>query len=301
MKVKSKSRSWTMFEGAYVAMVTDFKDGRVDLEAVRSLAGGLIEEGADGLVPVGCTGEAATLSMQERSDVIKAVLEARGDRREVKVVAGTGTNSTAGSVELTLAAQELGVDGAMLITPYYNKPTQAGLIKHYGTVAEEVDLPLVLYNVPGRTAVNMLPETVIELAGIDNIVAVKEASGSVDQVSRIIRSGKIIVLSGDDSLTLPMLAVGARGVVSVVGNVAAGRMAEMVRSYLQGDQETARRLHFELLPLMHVLFVETNPGPVKEALRLMGHGTGEMRAPLVGVSQNSSRRVQAVLAEMNMA
>jgi len=285
-----------MFEGTYVAMVTEFTGGRVDLDGVRSLARRLIAGGVNGLVPVGCTGEAATLSVEERADVIKAVLEARGDNKSVKVIPGTGTNATDSSVELTQAAADLGADGAMLITPYYNKPTQGGLIKHYQTVAEKVNIPIVLYNVPGRTGVNMLPDTVHELAAIDNIVAVKEASGNIDQVSRIVRSTSITVLSGDDSLTLPMMSVGARGVVSVAGNVAPGDMSDMVKSFLAGDAEGARRIHLRLLPLLHVLFVETNPGPVKAALKLMGAGSGELRLPLVPISGESESQVRAVLA-----
>jgi 4-hydroxy-tetrahydrodipicolinate synthase len=189
----------------------------------------------------------------------------------------------------------MGVDGAMLITPYYNKPTQGGLIKHYETVAASVNLPIVLYNVPGRTGVNMHPDTVHELAAIDNVVAVKEASGSMDQVSRITRSTRITVLSGDDSLTLPMMAVGARGVVSVAGNVAPGDVSDMVSSFLAGDAEEARRIHLRLLPLFHVLFIETNPGPVKAALKLMGAGSGELRLPLVPISGESESQVRAVL------
>lgn len=284
-----------MFDGTYVAMVTEFADGRVDLSGVRSLAERLIEGGVNGLVPVGCTGEAATLTVEERTEVIKAVLDARGDRASVKVIPGTGTNSTDTSVELTKMAADLGADGAMLITPYYNKPTQGGLIKHYETVANKVNIPIVLYNVPGRTSVNMLPETVHRLAAIDNVVAVKEASGSIDQVSRIVRSSAITVLSGDDSLTLPMMAVGAKGVVSVAGNIAPGDVSDMVSSFLAGDAEEARRIHLRLLPLFHVLFVETNPGPVKAALRLMDAGSGELRLPLVPVSGESEGEVRAVL------
>jgi 4-hydroxy-tetrahydrodipicolinate synthase len=284
-----------MFEGTYVAMVTEFVGGRVDLDGVRSLAERLIAGGVNGLVPVGCTGEAATLSVEERADVIKAVLEARGDKKSVKVIPGTGTNATDSSVELTQAAADLGADGAMLITPYYNKPTQGGLIKHYQTVAEKVNIPIVLYNVPGRTGVNMLPDTVHELAAIDNIVAVKEASGNIDQVSRIVRSTAITVLSGDDSLTLPMMSVGARGAVSVAGNVAPRDISDMVSSFLAGDAEGARQIHLRLLPLLHVLFVETNPGPVKAALKLMGVGSGELRLPLVPISGESESEVRAVL------
>jgi 4-hydroxy-tetrahydrodipicolinate synthase len=284
-----------MFEGCYVAMVTEFRDGRVDLDGVRALAERLIEGGVNGLVPVGCTGEAATLTVEERTQVIEAVLAARGDNKSVKVVPGTGTNSTSTSVELTQAAADLGADGAMLITPYYNKPTQGGLFRHYETVAGKVNIPIVLYNVPGRTGVNMLPGTVHELAAIDNVVAVKEASGSIDQVSRIVRSTQIDVLSGDDSLTLPMMAVGAKGVVSVAGNVAPNHVSDMVRAFLAGDVDEARRIHLRLLPLFHVLFIETNPGPVKAALKLMGSGSGELRLPLVPISGESESEVRAVL------
>ena len=289
-----------MFEGCYVAMVTPFRNGQVDIDGVKALASKLIDQGVNGLVPVGCTGEAATLDVKERTEIIRAVLEVRGERSDVKVVAGTGTNSTETTIELTRAAEDLGVDGAMLITPYYNKPTQAGLIKHYERVASSVRLPIVLYNVPGRTGVNMLPATVAELAKIDNIVAIKEASGSVDQVSQIVRSTNITVLSGDDSLTLPMLAVGAKGVVSVAANVAPSLVTEMVSSFRQGDIQRARDIHLKLLPLFHILFIETNPGPVKAALKMMGLGTGELRLPLVEVSEESARKVREVLVELGL-
>ncbi|MFH1312749.1 MAG: 4-hydroxy-tetrahydrodipicolinate synthase [Candidatus Eisenbacteria bacterium] len=287
-----------MFDGTYVAMVTDFKNGSLDLDGVRSLARKLIDGGVTGLVPAGCTGEAATLSTEERVAMIKAVLDERGDNTAVKVIPGTGTNSTASSIELTQVAADLGADAAMLITPYYNKPTQGGLIKHFETVASSVKIPLVLYNVPGRTGVNMLPETVTELAKIENIVAVKEASGSVDQVSRIIAGSDITVLSGDDSLTLPMLSVGAKGVVSVVANVVPDTVSRMVSAFLEGRAEEAREIHLKILSLMHVLFIETNPGPVKAALQMLGHGTGEMRLPLVAISRQSADRVRDVLAQL---
>jgi 4-hydroxy-tetrahydrodipicolinate synthase len=289
-----------MFEGTYVAMVSDFKDGKLDLSAVRSLARKLIEGGVSGLVPAGCTGEAATLSIEERRAMIEVVLEERKANPGIKVIPGTGTNATASSVELSQMARDLGADGAMLITPYYNKPTQAGLVKHYETVASKVDIPIVLYNVPGRTGVNMLPETVAELGKIDNVVAVKEASGSVDQVSRIVRTSDITVLSGDDSLTLPMLAVGARGVVSVAANVIPSEVSRMVAAFLEGRADEARDIHLRILPLMHVLFVETNPGPVKAALNMMGQGTAEMRLPLVSISEDSRSRVKHVLTDLGL-
>jgi len=289
-----------MFEGTHVAMVTDFKDGKLNTAGFRQLAAALIAGGVDGLVPAGCTGEAATLSRDERDSVIKAALEARGGNKKVSIIPGTGTNSTASTIELSKAAEALGVGGVMLITPYYNKPTQAGLIKHYEAVARAVSLPIVLYNVPGRTAVNMLPETVVELAKIDNIVAVKEASGSVDQVSRICAAADITVLSGDDSLTLPMMAVGAKGVVSVAGNVAPRLVSRMVTAFLEGRVDEARELHLRLLPLFHTLFVETNPGPVKAAVEMQGLGSGDLRLPLVPVSDESRGKVRAVLQQLGL-
>jgi 4-hydroxy-tetrahydrodipicolinate synthase len=289
-----------MLEGTYVAMVSDFRDGKLDLDGVKALARRLIAGGVKGLVPAGCTGEAATLSTEERIAMIKAVLEARGRDTSVKVIPGTGTNATSSSIELTKMARDLGADAAMLITPYYNKPTQAGLIKHYEAVAKAVDIPIVLYNVPGRTGVNMLPETVAQLAGIENIVAVKEASGSVDQVARIIRSCDLVVLSGDDSLTLPMLAVGARGVVSVAANVIPAEISQMVSAFAEGKVDDARRIHLMMLPLMHILFVETNPGPVKAALAMLGHGTGELRLPLVEISEASKAKVRQVLGDLGL-
>lgn len=289
-----------MFEGTHVAMVTDFNDGKLNTGMFRRHAAALIAGGVNGLVPAGCTGEAATLTGDERDSIIKAALEARGGNSNISIIPGTGTNSTATTIELSKAAEALGVDAVMLITPYYNKPTQAGLIKHYEAVAGAVSLPIVLYNVPGRTGVNMLPETVVELAKIDNIVAVKEASGSVDQVSRICATADITVLSGDDSLTLPMMAVGAKGVVSVAGNVAPRLVSRMVSAFLEGRVAEAREMHLSLLPLFHTLFIETNPGPVKAAVKMQGLGSGELRLPLVPISGENRERVKSVLSQLEL-
>jgi len=289
-----------MFEGTHVAMVTDFKDGKLNVAGVRKLAKFLIDGGVNGLVPAGCTGEAATMSVDERSEMIKAVCDLKKDNAGITVIPGTGTNATASSVDLTQMALDMGADAAMLITPYYNKPTQGGLIKHYEKIASAVKIPIVLYNVPGRTGVNMLPDTVAELARVDNIVAIKEASGSIDQVSRIVKSTDLTVLSGDDSLTLPMMAVGAKGVVSVAGNVAPGLVSRMVKAFLEGRPDEARRLHLGLLPLFHVLFVETNPGPVKAAAEMLGLSTGELRLPLVPVSEASRAKVREVLRDLGI-
>jgi 4-hydroxy-tetrahydrodipicolinate synthase len=290
-----------MFEGTHVAMVTDFKDGKVNIHGFKKLASALVAGGVNGLVPTGCTGEAATLTADERLSLIKAALEARGSNRRVSVIPGTGTNSTSTTIDLSRAAEDLGVDAVMLITPYYNKPTQAGLIKHYETVAKAVGIPIVLYNVPGRTGVNMLPETVAELAKVDNIVAIKEAGGSIDQVSRIVATTDITVLSGDDSLTLAMLAVGAKGVVSVAGNVAPREVSDMVSAFRQGRVGDARGIHLRLLPLFHVLFIETNPAPVKAALAIQGLGSGELRLPLVPVAEKSRQKVAEVLETLGLA
>jgi 4-hydroxy-tetrahydrodipicolinate synthase len=281
-------------------MVTDFKNGVVSTDSARALTRRLIDGGVSGLVPAGCTGEAATLTPRERIDLLKAVMAERGPDKKVKVVPGTGTNSTASTIELTKMAEDAGADGALIITPYYNKPTQAGLIKHYEAVAGKVKLPIMVYNVPGRTAVNMMPETVAEIGKFDNIVAVKEASGSVDQVSRIASLSDIEILSGDDSLTLPMLAVGARGVVSVAANIVPDTLSAMVRLFREGNMREAREIHLKLLPLFHVLFIETSPGPVKAALQVLGRGSGELRLPLVPASEPTRHKVRQVLEDLDL-
>ncbi|UCF78794.1 MAG: 4-hydroxy-tetrahydrodipicolinate synthase [Candidatus Eiseniibacteriota bacterium] len=285
-----------MFKGLYVAMVTPFRDGKVDHERLASLASILVEAGCDGLVPCGCTGEAATLSAEERRDVLKTVIAAASGR--CRVVAGTGTNNTADSVKYSLAAKELGADAVMLITPYYNKPGPAGQYQHFKTVAEAVGLPVVLYNVPGRTGVNMLPETIWRLSEVPNIQAIKEASGSLDQVSQILSGSGITVLSGDDSLTLPMLSLGARGVISVAGNIVPELMKEMLERFFEGDVEGSRKIHFELLPLFKALFLETNPSPVKKACELLRLCSGDLRLPLVPVGRATEETLRGELKRL---
>lgn len=287
-----------MFTGSMVALVTPFKKGKIDEAKISELVEFQISKGTDVLCPCGCTGEAATLHHNEQIRVIEITVEAV--RRRVKVVAGTGSNSTEEALTLTRRAQEAGADGALMITPYYNKPTQRGLMLHYEKVAAEVDIPIMLYNVPGRTGVNMLPETVAELSRIDNIVAIKEASGNVDQVSAILSMCDITVLSGDDSLTLPMLAVGAKGVVSVAANVAPAEVAALIDSFKGGNIEEAQRIHYQLLPLFKVLFCETNPIPVKRALNMMGLIENELRAPLFPLSPENESRLREVLEELNL-
>ena len=285
-----------MFKGLYVAMVTPFKAGKVDFEALARLTGSLVEAGCDGLVPAGCTGEAATLSADERREVMKTVIEVAS--RKCKVVPGTGTNNTADSVKYSRMAEELGADGVMLITPYYNKPGPEGQYRHFKAVAEAIGIPVILYNVPGRTGVNVLPETVWRLAEVRNITAIKEASGSLDQVSAILSRCGITVLSGDDSLTLPMLALGARGVISVAGNVAPRHMRQMLDKFSGGDVDGARQVHYKLLPLFKALFAETNPAPVKKACELLGVCSGELRLPMVPVKQETEALLKEELKRL---
>jgi len=286
----------TMFQGLHVAMVTPFRDGKVDYERLASFASGLVKAGCDGLVPCGCTGEAATLSFEERRGVIRTVIEVASGR--CQVIAGTGTNNTADSIKYSLMAKDLGADAVMLITPYYNKPGPAGQYQHFKTIAEAVRLPVVLYNVPGRTGVNMLPETVWRLSEVDNIVAIKEASGSLDQVSHILSGSGITVLSGDDSLTLPMLSLGATGVISVAGNIVPESMKEMLTKFSAGDIEGSRAVHFDLLPLFKALFLETNPSPVKKACELLRICSGELRLPLVAVGRETEEVLRGELRRL---
>jgi 4-hydroxy-tetrahydrodipicolinate synthase len=278
-----------MFEGSMVAIVTPMKDGAVDEQSLRKLLRAHVKAGTAGIVPAGCTGEAATLDADERARLLDVCLEEVGG--SIPVVPGTGSNSTREAVRLTSAAMEAGASGALVITPYYNKPTAEGLHRHYMSIASEVDIPIVLYNVPSRTGVNMSPDTIARLAEAPNIVAIKEASGSVDQASAILDLCDITVLSGDDPLTLPMMSVGARGVVSVVANVLPSLVARMVEAY-PSDPAKARELHGRLWPVAKALFVETNPGPVKHMMAELGLiESPELRAPLAPVTQESARRM----------
>ncbi len=283
-----------MFEGLSVAMVTPFREGQVDREAVDRLITHLNDGGVDGFVPAGCTGEAATLDLAEREWLVRRCVERK--RPGTFVLAGTGTNVTRSTCDLSRRAEEWGADGCLVITPYYNKPTQAGLIRHYEEVARATKLPIVLYNVPGRTGVKIEPDTIRRLAEIPNIVGVKEACGSIDQVSEICARSKITVLSGDDSLTLAMLAVGALGVVSVLGNIVPRPLAKMLDAFRRGEMEEARELHLALYPLMKALFIETNPGPIKHALFRRGMILEEYRLPLVPVGEKAAEEIDRTLA-----
>ncbi len=289
-----------MFRGSIVAIVTPFKDGKVDEGAFRDLIEFQIGMGTDGIVPCGTTGESATLSYEEHERVVEVAIEAVDKR--VPVIAGTGSNSTAETIMLTKHAERAGADGALLITPYYNKPTQEGLYQHYRAVSEEVDLPLILYNVPGRTGVNLLPETVARLAELKNIVGIKEATGDMNQVSRIIEMCPegFTVLSGDDFTTFPLMCLGGKGVISVTANIAPKDMASLVDALEAGDMDEARRLHYRLLPLHRAMFIETNPIPVKTALAMMGRIEEELRLPLVPMAPSNRERLKKALTDYGL-
>lgn len=276
-----------MIRGAIVAIVTPFKDGKVDEEALRRLIDEQIANGTDGISPCGTTGESTTLSHEEHDRVIEVTVEAVNKR--VPVIAGTGSNSTAEAVRLTKHAWKAGADAALMVCPYYNRPTQEGLYRHYRAIAEEVPIPIVIYNIPGRTGTNLQTETLARLAEIPNIVGVKEASGSLKQMSDVVRlcGPDFSVLSGDDIFTLALMAIGGAGVISVISNVAPRDMAEMVDSFSAGDLSKARMLHHKMSPLIDALFLETNPIPVKAALAMMGKITYELRLPLCRMEQKN--------------
>ena len=289
-----------MFKGSIVAIVTPFKKGKVDEKALGNLIEWHISQGTHGIVPCGTTGESATLDYKEHYRVIEFTIKAVNKR--VPVIAGTGANATDETVMLTKQAKKYGADAALLVTPYYNKPTQEGLYRHYKKIAESVDIPLVLYNVPGRTAVNLLPSTVARLAEIKNIVAIKEASGDMKQVSEVIRlcGDRITVISGDDFTTLPLLALGGKGVISVSANVAPKDVSTMCSSWLKGQYDKARAIHYKLEPLNAVMFIETNPIPVKTALAMMGKIQEELRLPLCEMSSANKEKLRKVLVDLKL-
>jgi 4-hydroxy-tetrahydrodipicolinate synthase len=289
-----------MFTGSLVAIVTPFRKGKVDEQAFGDLIEWQIANGTNGIVPCGTTGESATLTHEEHHRVVRFTVEAV--RRRVPVIAGSGSNSTDEAISLTRHAKEAGADGALLITPYYNKPTQEGLYRHYKAVAEAVDLPQILYNIPSRTGVNMLPATVARLAAMKNVVGVKEGSGSVQQASEIAQTcgERITVLAGDDALTLPMMAVGGKGVITVTANVMPRDMAQLVAAFVAGRIDEAREIHFRLSPLFAALFYETNPIPVKEALGMMGRIDPELRLPLCSMGNDNRNQLARVMKEMRL-
>ncbi|MFH1753812.1 MAG: 4-hydroxy-tetrahydrodipicolinate synthase [Candidatus Omnitrophota bacterium] len=287
-----------MFKGSFVALVTPFRNGKIDEKSFRELIKFHLDRGTDGIVPCGCTGEAATMSHDEHKRLMDITVETVGGK--VPVVAGAGSNNTAEAVNLTKHAKKAGCDGVLSITPYYNKPTPEGQYLHYESIAKSADIPIMLYNVPSRTGISILPETVARLSKIDNIVAIKEASGSLDQASQILALCDIAVLSGDDSLTLPIMSIGGVGVVSVAANIVPDRISRLVSLYASGETEEARKVHIGLTPLFKAMFIETNPMPVKAAMGLMKLITPEWRLPLCPPKADTVERLKKVLKEQGL-
>lgn len=288
------------FAGLTVALVTPFKNGEVDWADLTKLVDWHIEQGTDCLAPCGTTGESPTLDHEEHERVVASVCErARG---RIKVMAGTGSNSTKEAIRLTKAAKKAGADGALMVGPYYNKPTQEGYFRHFAAVGEAVDLPIVLYNIPGRTGSNILPETMARMAEkCPTIVAVKEATGSLDQASQIAALCDLTILSGDDSLTLPLMSIGGRGVVSVVGNIVPRDMKAMVRAFDAGNVAEAQRWHRKLFPLCRdMLGAATNPIPLKTAMALLGRGTGELRLPMCPIDDAGRDKIRKTLIQYGL-
>lgn len=285
--------------GAMTALVTPFKNGKVDEKALVRIVRHQIRSGIHGLVPVGTTGESPTLSYEEHQRVIQITVEAAEGK--VPVIAGTGSNSTDEAVFLTKFAKKVKADAALIVTPYYNKPTQEGLYRHYEAIAKAVDLPQVLYNVPGRTGISLTPETVARLSKVRGIIAIKEATGNMDQASRILSLCPITVLSGDDSLTLPLMSIGAKGVISVASNVVPEDVSRMVELYLAGDEEGARKMHFKLFELCRMLFVETNPIPVKRAMEYAGFCSSDARLPLCPMGPENEKALLRTLKQYGVS
>jgi 4-hydroxy-tetrahydrodipicolinate synthase len=284
-----------MFSGTFTALVTPFRNGEVDVEALEGMVEFQIEHGVSGLVPCGTTGETPAMSEEEDRVVVETVVRVAAGR--VPVVAGTGSNSTDMAIKYTKMAQEVGADGSLQVAPYYNKPTQEGLYRHFAAIAESTELPLILYNIPGRTSVTISAETMARLAEVPNIVGVKDSTLSMNMISDVISlcGEEFDVLSGDDPMTLPLIALGGVGVISVASNVAPGAVSDMVKALLEGDFERGRELHYELLPLFRALFVETNPIPVKTAASLLGLCSDEMRLPLIPMGGENLRRLQETM------
>jgi 4-hydroxy-tetrahydrodipicolinate synthase len=290
-----------MFEGCSTALVTPFRNGAIDEEALCGLVERQIEAGIDALVPCGSTGESATLSHAEHRQVVEIVVTAANGR--VPVLAGAGSNNTREAIELTGYARDAGAAGALHISPYYNKPTQEGLVAHFAEIARETEFPLVVYNIPGRTASNMLPSTIARLADIEQVVGVKEASGDLAQIAEVVAlcPDEFNVLSGDDALTLPILSVGAKGAISTTSNVAPAEISELISAARSGDNARALAIHQRLMPLFDVLFCETNPIPVKAAMALLGWIGDEIRLPLTMLSEANRERLQLTLKELGIS
>lgn len=282
-----------MFFGSIVALVTPFNNGHVDVEKLKEFAKFHLDSQTSGIVPCGTTGEAATLDLPERKKVVSTIVKAVNNR--IPVIAGTGTNNTRTTIEYTKMAEELGADAALIVTPYYNKPTQQGLFLHYEAVAKNTKLPIVIYNVPGRTGVSIAPETVARLSKIKNITAIKEASGSMEAITQIRNLCDICILSGEDSMTLPILSLGGSGVISVVANIFPKQAALMVKCFFDGEMKKALDMHSKLFPVCKAMFIETNPIPVKTAMKMMGMINGEVRLPMCEMQAENAAKLRAVL------
>jgi len=287
-----------MFKGSFVALVTPFKSGKIDVKKFRELIEFHLKNGTDGIVPCGCTGEAATLSHQEQKDMMDITVEAVNKR--VPVVAGAGSNNTEEAANLTRHAKKAGCNGVLSITPYYNKPTPEGQYRHYEKIAKAADIPVMLYNVPSRTGISLKAETVARLSKIDNIVAIKEASGSLNLVSQILALCDITVLSGDDSLALPIMGLGGQGVVSVAANIVPKEISNLVRLFLDGKVKESRKIHLKLMPLFKAMFIETNPIPLKAAMGLMGMLDPEWRLPLCRPESGTVEKLKQVLKKQGL-
>jgi 4-hydroxy-tetrahydrodipicolinate synthase len=293
------SRKGEQFAGLTVALVTPFKDGKVDEAGLKRIVDFHIESGTDCVSPVGTTGESPTLTHDEHERVIAVVCEHAAGR--IKVMAGTGSNSTAEAVRLTKYARKCGATGALMVAPYYNKPTQEGFYQHYKAVAEAVDLPIVLYNIPGRTAKNMEPETICRIAELASIVAIKESTGSMDQASQVLSGSNLTLLSGDDSLTLPLMSLGGSGVVSVVGNIVPQDVRAMIAAWNSGDIKTAQQRHHKLFPLCRdLLGLATNPIPIKAAMKVLGRDAGDVRLPLTALTDSELQKLRKTLKDYGL-
>lgn len=287
-----------MFRGSMVALVTPFKKGKVDFKTLEKLVEFHVKNGTKALVPCGTTGESPTLSHEEHREVIEVVIKASNKR--LPVIAGTGSNSTEEAIELTVHAAKAGADGVLQVSPYYNKPTQEGLYRHFEAIAHSVKIPVILYNIQGRTGVNITPETMARLSKIKNIVAVKEASGSLDQMTHISTLSDIALISGDDSLTLPLLAIGGVGVISVAANIVPRLVQDMIDAWDKKDIAKAQKINKDLYPLCKALFVETNPIPVKAAMAMMGLIEDEIRLPLTPMSEGPRKALEKELKKFNL-
>ena len=283
-----------------VALVTPFKDGKIDWQSLDALVDFHIKNGTSGIVPCGTTGESATLDHREHHEVVQRVIKAANKR--VPVIAGTGSNSTAEAIELTRGAEKAGADGALMISPYYNRPTQEGIYQHYKKVAESVGIPIIVYNIPGRTGSKIEPETLARLSEIKNVAGVKEATGSIEQAIDVIRlcGDNLAVYSGEDSLTFSLMALGGKGVISTVANIVPKEMSQLTGACLKGNWESGRKLQLKLIPLIRSVFLETNPIPIKTALSLMSKCTGELRLPLTPMSEGNLKKLKQTMTEFGL-